>query len=344
MSFCCLYVIGSLSIKANAIETYYPDTSEMTAYHYFISKGLTKLNTSIAQPASSDGTPLAIESWTGSYYNTGGQIFLYQKVSSSYVTYPWISGTYNNVNRYDENCVFTSYYGIKNLYLEFFSSQPISNSTCYSQPGSGIPARPGLAIITERVEKNGGGSLYHYLIKFEKLGNSSSVNLNFVSNNVSVVPVMMKLESQLTNDERLRCGLKTIEGQTLDSIRTQDKEQFEKQIAQSQKEHDEKMDTSKANEVVGIAQDLQEMGNEKTESLLYPIQWAITTAHNLASAPSTGTISIPVIFGSGSFEIDMTVLERNVPSVWLFIQNFIRFIVALGILRGIFGLFKGVDG
>lgn len=337
-------MISSFSIKANAVETVYPDSSELYAYAYFISKGLTRLDTTVAKYSSS-GNLMDLETNQGAYYQTaGGQIFLYQKTSSSFVTYPWIHGTYNSVHAYDESSTFDSHKGSQNLYLEFFSSQPVSNSASYSAPGTGVPNRNGIFVINERVGKNGVNSLFHYLIKFESIANLSSINIDFASNAVSVVPVMMKLESELNNDERLRCGLQTIEGQKLDSIRTQSKEQFEQQIAQQKKEHDEKMDTSKVTEVNGIADSLQKVGNEKTKSLLYPVQWAIDTAHNLASAPATGVISLPGIFGADSFQIDLTVFERELPSVWFFIQNFIRFIISFGIIKGIFSLFKGVDG
>jgi hypothetical protein len=341
--FCTVYVIGSLSIKANAAEVYYPSSEAIYAYSYFISKGITKLNTTISHPASSDGTPLAIESWTGSYYDkVGGQIFLYQKTTSSFITFPWISGKYNYVESYDSNNVIYSQ-NRDTLYMEFFSSQSLYGATAYFAPGDG---RGSISADVISRESLGGatGGFYHYILRFTAVSNSFSINIQFVNSTLSVVPVMMKFESKLTNDERMRVGLPSQESSQINNLTTQSKEQFEKQIAQEKKQHEEQMDTSKVSEVGGIADSLQKVGNEKTKSLLYPVQWAIDTAHNLASAPSSGTISIPVIFGSGTFDIDLTVFERNVPSVWSFIQNFIRFIVSLGIIRGILALFKGVDG
>lgn len=340
--FCTVYVIGSLSIKANAAEVFYPSSEAIYAYSYFISKGLTKLNTSISNPAS-DGTPLSIESWTGSYYDkVGGQIFLYQKTTSSFITFPWISGKYNYLDSYDANNTIYSL-NRDTLYMEFFSSQPIYGAAAFFHPndsGGQITAD----VIARESLGGATGGFYHYILRFTSVRNYFSINIHFANTTLSVVPVMMKFESKLTNDERMRVGLPSLESSKINNLTTQSKEQFEKQIAQEKKHHEEMMDTSESDKVGGIADSLVKTGNEKTKSLLYPVQWAIDTAHNLASAPSTGTISIPVIFGSGTFDIDLTVLERNVPSVWSFIQNFIRFVVAIGILRGIFGLFKGVDG
>lgn len=333
---------NSFSTKVNAAEAFYPSSEAIYAYSYFISKGLTKLNTSISNPGS-DGTPLALESWTGSYYDkVGGQIFLYQKTSSSFITFPWVSGKYNYVESYDSSNVMYSQ-KTDSLYMEFFSSQAILGAVAYFAPGDGR-TQIGADIISRESLGGATGGFYHYILRFTSVSNYFSINIQFVNSNVSAVPVMMKFESKLTNDERMRVGLPSQESSKISNLTTQSKEQFEKQIAEAKKQHDEAMDTSKVTEVNGIADSLQKVGNEKTKSLLYPVQWAIDTAHNLASAPSTGIISIPGIFGADSFQIDLSIFERELPSVWSFIQNFIRFIVALGILRGIFGLFKGVDG
>ena len=55
---------------------------------------------------------------------------------------------------------------------------------------------------------------------------------------------MMKFESKLTNDERMRVGLPSLESSKINNLTTQSKEQFEKQIAQEKKHHEEMMDTS----------------------------------------------------------------------------------------------------
>ena len=320
---------------------YYPSSDSIYAYSYFIFKGVNKLNTTVSNPGS-DGTPLSIESWTGSYYDkVGGQIFLYQKTTSSFVTFPWISGTYNSVESYDSSSAMFSQKSHDTLYMEFFSSQKVFRGTAFSHPNSGRPAINGEFVVRESIGSSGG--FYHYIFKFSSLSDYFSINFLFESSKVSVVPVMMKFLSQLTNDERNRVGLPTQESSQISNLTTQSKEQFEKQIAQSQKEHDEKMDTSKVSEVGGIADSLQKVGNEKTKSLLYPIQWAVNTANNLASAPATGIISLPGIFGAESFQIDLSVFERELPSVWFFLQNFIRFVISFGIIKGIFSLFKGVD-
>lgn len=339
--FCGLLLINSFSIEANAAEVYYPSSEAIYAYSYFISKGLTKLDTTVSKPSSTGGTPLDIEQWQGSYYDkVGGQIFLYQKTMQSFITFPWVSGKYNFVESYDSDNAMYVQSSSETLYMEFFSSQSVLGAVAYHQTGKNVYCD---FIARERLGGATGG-FYHYILKFTSVSNYFSVNIQFASSNLSVVPVMMKFGSKLTNDERNRVGLPSQESSQIQNLTTQSKEQFEKQIAESKKQHEEQMDTSKVSEVGGIADSLQKVGNEKTKSLLYPVQWAIDTAHNLASAPGTGTISIPVIFGSGTFDIDLTVFERNVPTVWSFIQNFIRFIVSLGIIRGILALFKGVDG
>lgn len=315
----------------------------MFAYSYFISKGLTKLDTTVSKPSSNGGTPLDIEQWQGSYYDkVGGQIFLYQKTMQSFITFPWVSGKYNFVESYDSNNVIYSF-NRDTLYMEFFSSQALLGATAFFAPGDGR-TQISADILSRESLRSATGVFYHYILRFTAVSNSFSIDIQFVNSNLSVVPVMMKFESKLTNDERMRVGLPSQESSKINNLTTQSKEQFEKQIAQSKKEHDEMMDTSKVSEFVGTAVEFKNAADEKTESLLYPIKWAVQTAHNLASAPSTGVISLPGIFGAGSFQIDLSVFERELPSVWFFIQNFIRFIISFGIIKGIFTLFKGVDG
>ena len=308
-----------------------------------MSKGLSKLYSVNSNPSPSDGSPLPLDSYTGAYYSAaGGQIYLYQKVGSSFVTFPWISGDYRSQNSYDSKCY--SFWDYKSpMYFEFFSNKQIdvNSSGTYSQSN----VKRDLELITYNYIA-GDFNLFHYIFKFKPNTNYYSLNFNFWSggSNVRIVPIFLKYESELTNAERSRVGLPTVESAAINNLQSSNDENFKKQIAEAKKQHEEAMDTSKVTEVNGIADGLVKTGNEKTKSLLYPVQWAIDTAHNLASAPSTGIISIPVIFGTGTFDIDLTVIERNIPSVWSFIQNFIRFIVSIGILRGIFGLFKGVDG
>lgn len=301
------------------------------------------MDTTVSKPSSTGGTPLDIEQWEGSYYeNVGGKIFLYQKTMQSFITYPWISGKYNSVESYDSNNVMYSQHR-DTLYMEFFSSQKLYGATAFFHPNDTNTTVAADVLARDSLGGSTGG-FYHYILRFTSVGNYFSINIQFVISTLSVVPVMMKFESKLTNDERMRVGLPSLDSSKISNLTTQSKDQFEKQIAQEKKHHDEMMDTSESDKVGGIADSLVKTGNEKTKSLLYPVQWAIDTAHSLASAPGTGVISLPGIFGSDSFSVDLTVFERELPSVWSFIQNFIRFVVALGILRGIFGLFKGVDG
>lgn len=278
-------------------------------------------------------------------YNFGnnyGSISLYEKELKYSVTFPMISGDYRSLNGYDSNARL--YWDHKSpMYMEFYSTKQIdvSNSFTYGENTNRAP----LSLITYNYIA-GSANLFHYIFKYSPNESYYSLNFNFYagSSGLRVIPIFLKYETELSNSERTRVGLSTVETAAINNLQSSNDENFKKQISEAKKQHDEQMDTSKVTEVNGIADSLQKVGNEKTKSLLYPVQWAIDTAHNLASAPSTGIISIPAIFSSGTFDIDLTVIERNVPSVWLFIQNFIRFIVAFGILRGIFGLFKGVDG
>lgn len=313
----------------------------MNAYIYFVSKGCTNL---WGTPGNGYSTLNLGDAISGQYNfgNNYGSISLYEKELKYTVTFPQIGGNYRSLNGYDTQARL--YWDHKSpMYMEFFSTKQIDVNTSftYGEHGQSTP----LSLITYNYIA-GSANLFHYIFKYSPIESYYSLNFNFYAGGagLKVIPIFLKYETELTNSERTRVGLKTVETAAINNLQSSNDENFKKQIAEAKKQHDEAMDTSKVSEVNGIADSLQKVGNDKTKSLLYPVQWAIDTAHNLASAPSTGTISIPVIFGTGTFDIDMTVIERNVPSVWSFIQNFIRFIVALGILRGIFGLFKGVDG
>lgn len=341
MLFCCLYVIGSLSIKANAINEYFVNGDSVNAYIYFVSKGLTNLWSTSGNGFS---TMKLGDNISGQYNfgNNYGSISLYEKELKYSVTFPMISGDYRSLNGYDSNARL--YWDHKSaMYMEFYSTKQIDINNCFTYGENSAPSK--LSLITYNYIA-GSANLFHYIFKYSPNESYYSLNFNFYAggSGLRVIPIFLKYETELSNSERTRVGLSTVESAAINNLQSSNDENFKKQIAEAKKQHDEQMDTSKVTEVNGIADSLVKSGNEKTKSLLYPVQWAIDTAHNLASAPSTGRISIPVIFGSGSFDIDMTILERNVPSVWSFIQNFIRFIVSIGILRGIFGLFKGVDG
>ena|GEM_PF-2233109 len=340
MLFCTVYVIGSLSIKANAYDIYYPDPSSILAYTYWQNLGVNEMATN----AVSNGAGGVI---SGNMYVENGHMYKIVLDNtgdrSTRICFPRLSGNYQMYTAYNSNAALAWNSGSGPMVMEFYANQQLDPSRCFCYGYSGTVA----PITFKFFEYVGGKSyMFHYCLEFTPPEYNYSVNFITFSGNYSgweVYPILFKYKSNLTDNERSSFGYPST-GQSIDELKLQSKEQFEKQIAESKKQHEEQMDTSKVTEVNGIADNLVKSGNEKTKSLLYPVQWAIDTAHNLASAPSTGTITIPVIFGSGTFDIDLTVLERNVPSVWSFIQNFIRFIVALGILRGIFGLFKGVDG
>lgn len=247
-----------------------------------------------------------------------------KNISQVMVTLPILKGSYSSTRKFwlekNETYYFSFFASVD--YSVLLSQMTFSNGTTFENGGHDF---------TNQMVK--------YVFKLDYKGESGFYSLNFPSV-PEVIPIYFGTYNSASDEALQAMGLKSKQ------IVLQEKaNELTSQQTQAQKQqHDEKMDTSKANEVGGIADSLQKVGNEKTKSLLFPVQWAIDTAHNLASAPSTGRISIPVIFGSGTFDIDLTVIERNVPSVWSFIQNFIRFIVSLGIIRGILALFKGVDG
>ena len=262
---------------------------------------------------------------------------------SSRICFPRLSGTYKYTPSYDSNNALF-FDKSSSVCMEFYTNKQINmgNSFVYSDDGN---------YSTFEVKKYDyvyGSDVYyfHYCLEFIPKSNYYSINFAVWSggySNWEVFPICLKYSNQLTDSERGSFGYSS-SSQGIQDLKLQTKEQFEKQIAEQKKQHDEAMDTSDSSKVGGIADTLVKSGNEKTKSLLYPIQWAISTAHGLANAPSTGIIALPGIFGSDSFSVDLTVFERNIPTVWFFIQNFIRFIISFGIIKGILSLFKGVDG
>lgn len=262
---------------------------------------------------------------------------------STRICFPRLSGNYQMYTAYNNSAALAWNSGSGPMVMEFFANQQFDASRCFCYGASGTVS----PITFKFFEYVGGKSyMFHYCLEFTPPEYNYSVNFITFSNNYSgweVYPILFKYKSNLTDNERSTFGYPST-GQSVDELKLQSKEQFEKQIAESKKQHDEAMDTSDSSKVGGIADTLVKSGNEKTKSLLYPIQWAISTAHGLANAPSTGIIALPGIFGSDSFSVDLTVFERNIPTVWFFIQNFIRFIISFGIIKGILSLFKGVDG
>lgn len=312
----------------------------MNAYIYFVSKGCINL---WGTPGNGYSTLNLGDAISGQYNfgNNYGSISLYEKELKYTVTFPQIGGNYRSLNGYDNQARL--YWDHKSpMYMEFFSTKQIdvNSSFTYGEHGQSTP----LYLITYNYIA-GSVNLFHYIFKYSPIESYYSLNFNFYAGGagLKVIPIFLKYETELTNSERTRVGLKTVETAAINNLQSSNDENFKKQIAEAKKQHDEAMDTSKVTEVNGIADSLQKVGNEKTKSLLYPVQWAIDTAHNLASAPATGVISLPGIFGADSFQIDLSVFERELPSVWFFIQNFIRFIISFGIIKGIFSLFKGVD-
>lgn len=312
----------------------------MSAYIYFMSKGC--LN--IWGTSGNGYSTMKLGDNINGSYNFGtnyGSIDIYEKNTKYSVTFPQIGGDYRSQNSYDSNSYL--FWDKKSpMYTEFYTTKQIdvNSSATYGYNGQ----KGSLELLSYNYIV-GGATLFHYIFKFSPKDVYYSLNFNFNTggDGLKVIPIFLKYESELTNSERTRVGLKTVETAAINNLQSSNDENFKKQIAEAKKQHDEKMDTSKVTEVNGIADGLQKVGNEKTKSLLYPVQWAIDTAHNLASAPATGVISLPGIFGADSFQIDLTVFERELPSVWFFIQNFIRFIISFGIIKGIFSLFKGVD-
>lgn len=247
-----------------------------------------------------------------------------KNISQVMVTLPFLRGNYSSTRQFwlEKN---------ETYYFSFFASVDYSVALSRMTFSNGTTFVNGGHDFTNKMVK--------YVFKLDYKGESGFYSLNFPAV-PEVIPIYFGTYNSASDEALQAMGLKSKQ------IVLQEKaNELTTQQTQAQKQqHDEKMDTSKVGEVNGIADSLQKVGNEKTKSLLYPVQWAIDTAHGLSAAPSTGVISIPVIFGSGTFDIDLTTIERNVPSVWFFIQNFIRFIVSLGIIRGILALFKGVDG
>lgn len=323
------------------MSDFFTSDSSINAYVYFMSKGCTHISGISGNGYSSTELGNAISG----QYNFGsnyGSISLYEKNTRYTITFPQISGDYRSLNGYDNSSRL--YWDKKSpMYMEFFSSKQIDNASSFTYGEKGN--RGNLQLLTYNYIA-GNVNLFHYIWKFTPTDSYYSLNFNFYAgpSGLRVIPIFLKYESELSNAERTRVGLPTVETAAINNLQSSNDDNFKKQIAEAKKQHDEQMDTSKVTEVNGIADSLQKVGNDKTKSLLYPVQWAIDTAHNLASAPATGVISLPGIFGADSFQIDLSVFERELPSVWFFIQNFIRFIISFGIIKGIFSLFKGVDG
>ena len=369
MLFCGLFLISSFSIKANAEvdnEGISIPQYSYTIYDFFLNSGysnviyrkeetdnvksiysvpahtITGTNKNGSSVSHLHGTLYksgTSYSFTGAFLSNEQSTTTINETVSSYqitsnsqqknvsqimVTLPILKGAYSSTRKFwlEKNEIY---------YFSFFASVDYSVKLSEMTFSNGTTFENGGHDFTNQMVK--------YVFKLDYKGESGFYSLNFPAV-PEVIPIYFGTYNSASDEALQAMGLKSKQ------IVLQEKaNELTTQQTQAQKQqHDEKMDTSKVSEVGGIAESLQNVANERFEGLLYPIEWAILTAHNLASAPATGVISLPGIFGADSFQIDLTVFERELPSVWFFIQNFIRFIISFGIFKGILALFKGVDG
>ena len=248
----------------------------MNAYIYFVSKGCTNLWGTPGNGYSSLNLGDAI-SGQYNFGNNYGSISLYEKELKYTVTFPQIGGNYRSLNGYDNQARL--YWDHKSpMYMEFFSTKQIDVNTSftYGEHGQSTP----LSLITYNYIA-GSANLFHYIFKYSPIESYYSLNFNFYAggSGLKVIPIFLKYETELTNSERTRVGLKTVETAAINNLQSSNDENFKKQIAEAKKQHDEAMDTSKVTEVNGIADSLQKVGNEKTKSLLYPVQFSVCSCY-----------------------------------------------------------------
>lgn len=113
------------------------------------------------------------------------------------------------------------------------------------------------------------------------------------------------------------------------------------QTAADQQHHDEMMDTSDSAQISTDGNELVEDADEKFGDLFFPLQHAVDTAHDLANVNATGVIRLPAIFKDDYWYLDLTVIERNLPQAWTFIQSLCQLAVAIYMIKGLYNLFFG---
>lgn len=80
----------------------------------------------------------------------------------------------------------------------------------------------------------------------------------------------------------------------------------------------------------------------KATSLFYPITWSIDLFNDMASVESKSVLTLPALFQpNSSYEIDLGVIEKEVPTLFTFIRSIIWIALALLCINGVQNIIGG---
>lgn len=212
------------------------------------------------------------------------------------------------------------------------------DAKAYGCQASNYQTEYDMQIVTNRGRNVGGYFLYVFQFYSNKVESSSGldkwIHLNlsnqYYQNGLEIIPLFIGYDNMIPDDlYRYAFG----SDRTIQAI--------DAQTAADQQHHDEMMDTSDSAQISTDGNALVDDADEKFGDLFFPLQHAVDTAHDLANVNATGVIRLPAIFKDDYWYLDLTVIERNLPQAWSFIQSLCQLAVAIYMIKGLYNLFFG---
>lgn len=238
-----------LPVFASGTVTAIPYDS-MDAYAYFSSKGLINFSSS-GVPSNIVHTVPDKESTINCYGSRQSEKYsaeekknynFYCKAYDGYsgyytennflsMSYPTVSGRWRYTGTYDPSS-FVSFGGYQGyIYLEFLSTVQVYGDIYIA--GEHTPVHSHVEnLLIQYVANFRGVSYFHYVFRFKSTDPYFSIDFSrFVDKDVTVVPILLKPESFLTDIERARFGLPTSTQQAIYDLKAITVQKFDELIS-----------------------------------------------------------------------------------------------------------------
>lgn len=236
--------VVALPVFASSSVTAIPFDA-MDCYSYWFSKGLTTIST--------DSGTSAINGYHGSGSDKSFCDFNTAKTTLTCTNYhnvtiglseqnslvmqtPAVHGHYRYANGYyDPKSYLYSQFPNEYVYMEFFSTlQALPNKIWIGQYGNGNERKyhGNIEFVHYSYVSGSSPSWFHYVIRFKPLDPYYSIDFeSFNDKDLSVVPVTLKPERLLSDVEKVRFGLKTSTGESVDTFKAVTVEKFDELIS-----------------------------------------------------------------------------------------------------------------
>lgn len=241
--------VVSLPVFASGNITAIPYDS-LDAYAYFSSKGLTNFSSNsipsnIAHTAGDSNSVIKC----GGYLQDNkysdppskktelvcqyleGHSGSYSEQNIFTMAYPTVSGLWRYTGTYDPKS-FVSFGGYKGyIYLEFLSDVQVYGDIYISGEKSPVHSRVEY-VLNQYVANFNGKSFFHYIFRFKSSDPYFTIDFTrFSGKVVSIVPILLKPESQLSDIERNRFGLPTSTEKAIEDLKAITVQKFDELIS-----------------------------------------------------------------------------------------------------------------